>query len=360
MDIAIFQYIGGTVENAVSAFLLPAISRLIAVLSGLVTMGMLIYITIIGFSILLGVNRQPIGQLIAITLKVAAVGAIAFNANLYNTYIVDMFVGFETLLAEALNGTSGATTIYGVLDNLTGEAATTVQQAFLQVNEVGTFNVGAKIIWGLCGVVLMVASVAIVLLGGGALLVQKIVFAVLMALGPLYLMFALWPATAKWFTGWFSQVMNSVMVVVIVSVVMSFATLMFTTFIASADMSGMGIVSPIAIILESAILGGVIVFVIYQSNSLAAGLAGGLSTGAFTAGAMASSVRTPMRVINPQSVRRDMQSGLQSKASRLDHITAGNTIANPAYSRALMQRLGSGQNSNWALTPSGGQVKNKS
>lgn len=355
MDIQVFTFIGGTVGNAVDAFLVPAASRLMVQLSGIVTIGLVLYVALVGAGILVGANRQPIGQFVIIILKVSFISAIAFNNATYTTYIVDTFSGLETGLASAINGLPNATSIYSVLDNVAGEGAAAANTALAQVSESGMFDFGGKIAWALCAGVIGFATVVIGVLGGGAILVAKFMIAVLMAIGPLFLMLALWPVTSKYFDSWVSQVLNATLIIVIVGTVMSFATLAFSRFLGAADLTGAGVSSPIAITIEVAALSAILCFVIYQSNSMAAGLAGGLSTAAFTAGSMAASIRTPANVVNPRSTRRDLQSGMQSSASRLDHIVAGNTPMNPAYTRQLMSRIGQ----NYALKSDGGKVKNK-
>ena len=71
---------------------------------------------------------------------------------------------------------------------------------------------------------------------------------------------------------------------------------------------------------------------------------------------MAQGAMSPMQgaanVINRQSTRRDMQSGMMVTGGRLNHLAAGNSMWNPAYRQHVLQNLGK----NWGPAK-GGDVK---
>lgn len=58
------------------------------------------------------------------------------------------------------------------------------------------------------------------------------------------------------------------------------------------------------------------------------------------------------QVMNRQSTRRDMQSGMMVTGGRLNHLAAGNSMWNPAYRQHVLQNLGK----NWGPAK-GGDVK---
>jgi len=66
-----------------------------------------------------------------------------------------------------------------------------------------------------------------------------------------------------------------------------------------------------------------------------------------------SAAKTAGNIVNPVSTRRDLESGMMTSGTRFDHMVAGNTVFNPAYSQHVLQNAGK----NWGKRK-GGSVKN--
>lgn len=84
----------------------------------------------------------------------------------------------------------------------------------------------------------------------------------------------------------------------------------------------------------------VMFWLLTEANSVAGGISSALR-------GMAQGAISPMQgaanVINRQSTRHDMQSGMMVTAGRLNHLAAGNTLVNPAYRAHVMANLGKNQ-----------------
>jgi type IV secretion system protein VirB6 len=117
-------------------------------------------------------------------------------------------------------------------------------------------------------------------LGGAVVIVAKFSLAVMFALGPLFIVSLMFPATARFFDSWFSQVMNYVLTIVIMAIIMSFAMAAYDSFIKDADFSGGGTTNPLFAALQIGTLTGVLCWIILQAGGMASGLAGGVSMAA--------------------------------------------------------------------------------
>ena len=176
----------------------------------------------------------------------------------------------------------------------------------------------------------------------------------MLGIGPVFVALLLWPATSKFFDSWFGQVMTYILRIALVAAVMGLAFKGFDAVINSVDLDSDQNTLFTSLVLITFTL--VMFWLLAEANNVAGQLAGGISSAAVTLRGMAQGAMSPMQgaanVINRQSTRRDMQSGMMVTAGRLNHLAAGNTLVNPAYRAHVMANLGK----NWGKAP-GGKVK---
>jgi len=354
MESQVFQFIGESVTNATDAFVTPAAASLIASMQAVAVIGVAIYILINGLQIALGMVQTPLLTFFSNTMKYVVVMSIALSASTYGSFVQGFFEGLESGLADALNvGGTEATTIYQVLDNTLSKGGELVNQSFRMADDAGMFNIGSAAGWMICGVIIAIGVTLISVLGAAAVIVAKLALAIMFAVGPFFILLLLFPITARFFDSWFSQVMNFTLLVVIVAVIMSFSVAIMDAFLDGATLDGDGESNPIMVAIEIAALTLVLGFVLIQSYGMAAGLAGGMAMAALTGRHILTPGNVARNAIDPVSTRRDIQSGMMTTARRSNHMVAGNTIANPAYSQHLKAQIGR----NWGRTKGGKVTK---
>lgn len=340
METQVFQFIGSTVTNATDAFVGPAAQQLMGALQAFALTSISLYIFLMGAAILFGTVQAPIGKFLIQCLKLVFITAIALTADTYSSFVIDTFEGLEAGLAEAMNvGGVSPTSIYQVLDSTLGKGVELMNICFRQADEAG-WNFGSVMGWILAGVAVALGITAVSVLGGAAIILAKFALAILFALGPFFILLLCFPITSRFFDTWFSQVMNYTLLVVIIAIIMAFAMAAIGSFLDVADFSGAGEVNALMVAAEVTALSFVLVFIIYQAYGMSAALAGGLSMAALTAAHLAVPGRMARQAINPSSTRRDLESGMMVKGSRADHLVAGNTPFNPAYSQRMLSQIG--------------------
>lgn len=345
MEPTIFQYVGGTVTNVVSVFLTPAAATLTTALQSLIVSGVTLYIMIMGWGICMGSIQAPISKIVVQCLKIIIITAFVLVADNYTGLVIGSFEALELTLATALNG-SAAGNIYQVIDTTLGKG---IDLALVCFENSKTWHIGFTLSWGIAGVSVLLGSVAIVLLGGASIIAAKFLLALVFAVGPFFIVMLMFPITARFFDGWFSLAMNYTFVIVAISTVMSFAMVGFESFVVAADPAGPGDQNPLLIGAEVFILSFIMVFIMYQTYGMAAGLAGGISMAALTAAHALRPAQAARGIVDPMTARRDMQSGMMVTARRHEHMIAGNTPVNPAYNQFFRQNMGR----NWGLSKGG-------
>lgn len=347
MESKIFQIVGGSISSAISAFIEPGAASLSTSLQTATLAFVTLYIMVMGFGIVLGSITTPINKFAIQALKIIVITSFVISASVYGPLVIGGFEALEVLLASSING-ADADTIYAVIDNTLAQGVSLAIVCFKNVPQ-GLLSYSLN--WAIAGVTVIIGTVAIVLLGGAAIIAAKLLLAILFAIGPFFILMLMFPLTAKFFDGWLSQAMNYTFVIVIISVVMSFAMVIFGALVEAADPAGVGVQNPLLMSVEIFVASFVMVFIMQQSYGMASGLAGGISMSALTYAHLLTPGRVARNIVDPMTSRRDAQSGLQTTARRHEHLLAGNTVMNPAYNQYMLKNIGK----NWGHA-TGGKV----
>jgi len=286
--------------------------------------GVTLYITMTGYAISTGAVESPFWtfvkqclKIIKQCLKIIIIAFFALTADGYISGVMSAINGLEGGLSQAMNSSGGTPmNIYQVLDQSMGKGFELVGICFQRADEAG-WNFGSVLGWAIAGIVVAAGTVLVAMLGGAVVIVAKFSLAVMFALGPLFIVALMFPATARFFDSWFSQVMNYVLTIVIMAIVMTFAMKAYDAFIAGADFSGDGNSNPMFAALQIGALTGVLCWIILQAGGMASGLAGGVSMAAMGIRHLMSPIsgglnaaKTAGNIANPMTTRRDMQSGM--------------------------------------------------
>ncbi|MCW5569244.1 MAG: type IV secretion system protein [Dokdonella sp.] len=122
-------------------------------------------------------------------------------------------------------------------------------------------------------ILVYLAAGAIVAIAAGILLVAFLATAVLLAIGPLFILFAIFPVTYRWFEAWLGQVVNFAILYIIVAVTMGLVFGMFDQYLSMLPITTLS-----ETVINSLKLVGItiaIVTVLLQTRSIAAALGGG-------------------------------------------------------------------------------------
>jgi len=357
MDPMVFQFIGDTVTNATNAFVTPAATNLISALQIIAVTGVTLYIVMTGYAISTGAIESPFWTFAKQCVKIIIISFFALTVDGYTNHVIGALNGLETGLSDAMN-TGGGTSqnIYQVLDQSLGKGFELVAKCFQKADEAG-WSIGAALGWICAGIVMAIGTVLVSMGGGATVIVAKFALAIVFALGPLFIMALMFPATAKFFDSWFGQVMNYILTIVIMAIIMTFAMKAFDAFLAKTDLDQQ---NPMLAALQIGVLTGVLLYIIKQAGGIASALGGGMSLAAVGIRHMVAPLTAPGRAavgayntMNPMTTARNMKTGMMETARYGQHFRAGNTRWNPAYRQYLNQN----RSSNWGRAEGGSASK---
>jgi len=355
MDATVFQSIGGTVQNAADTFLAPVTGLIVTTISGAVAAGVTLYVFVVGLLIVLGYVERPLGAFTSKSLRIIIVTGVALSVDVYGSAAADGVRELEAMFASALNvsGTS-ATNVYQVLDRSLGAGLDLTARCFEAADNASWRAYGSILGWLAAGLIIALGSVVLTLLGGAVIIVAKFALAMLVAVGPLFIVCLIWPPLARFFDQWMTQIFNYALVAALVVLMVSFSTV---TFVGSVNKVSLdGTTSPIIVAFELLVISGLLTWLMYQVQTWAAALSGGMSTSVMTfrhmaapGRALSSAASGARNIVDPRSTRRDLESGHMVTARRGNHLIAGNSVANPAYRQHVIAQAGK----NWSRARGG-------
>jgi type IV secretion system protein VirB6 len=245
-------------------------ARLAIVLEPAVVTLATIYVMVWGYLHLTGKIEEP---LTAGLKRIATVGLVlgcALRLWLYNTLIVDTFYAAPSQLAAAVIGATDPVATIDAIWERGGAVAGSLWTKGAGFLDVGCW-IAAAVVWLLIGL-LCVYSMFLIALSSVAL-------AVLLALGPMFIVSLFFDASRRLFSAWIAQLANYGLITLLTVMIAALLLQVVQSYAAQTAALGAGINMVDALHME---LIAVLVFLIMrQVMPIASGLAGGLSLSTF-------------------------------------------------------------------------------
>jgi type IV secretion system protein VirB6 len=271
MAIQIFTPMFNAFDQSVMSTITTGSSNLIALISPLAAAAFSLYVLLVMVSYWRGHNDQPIIDFFLRMAGWAAVLAAGMNIGYYSEYVVPFFNGIGDDIAQALTGSSSAATALDTLLNAYLSAILNLWQGLTP--SLGNFGV---VLEGLaltfCTVLVGIPFLAV---AAAYIILAKFALGLLLALGPMFVVAALFPATRRFFEAWVGQCLNYAFLTALFAaagaIEVNFATGILPT---SFDLQQLVLTWTLEFKILS--MGIVFLFVSLNLPSLASALAGGV------------------------------------------------------------------------------------
>lgn len=342
----IFRFVGDSLSDLTAHYVTSASAGLASALGPVALAGVTLFITIYGVLVVGGKIQQPFQDFVIKAGKIAIIAAIALNAGNYMSWVVGSIEGLETGLVAAMSGGGpglDTSSTYAVLDSSIGNATDKAALAWEKGSEKKWYNIGGWAPWYIASLLMYAGIVLFFLVGGAMVVMAKFGLALMLAIGPLFIMLLLWAPTAGFFDRWLGQTLTYVFTIVLLAAVLSMAINIFNHLITNTVYDDESNVLFIGV--QILFISGILAFVVLQISSMASGIAGGAGMAALSLRQLVGAVTNPAKAVaskvNPTSNRLDPTTGLQTSSPRFEHMAMGRSVfaPNPAYRNALQDRL---------------------
>lgn len=347
----IFQGIGLVIDGWASSFYAAAASSLSSNIAGLAIAGITMTIAVYGSLVLAGKIDDSFSDFLVKSVKWILVAAVALNAGNYLTYVAGSVQSIEDGLTESMGVTGG--NIYQQLDGAIDKANELIEQLNEEAQSLGITEVGRAIAIALCICIIGFGTILFLCLAGAMVITTKFALAAMFAIGPIFVLGLMWPATAGFFDRWLGQTLTFVLTIVFISLIIGLGVSVFTAAVeyTRGQMAAEDGGNYWALALSLLLLCGVFAYLSLESKSWASSLAGGAAAAAIglrQAIAPTSGLRGALggyggggSNLRAAQYRLDPRTGTQTPAGRAEHYLAGRSVfsPNPAYRRALVDRF---------------------
>lgn len=261
------------VETAINTLLNSFVStKSAAICSALIPIaltGVTIYIITMGWAIMRGEAQDSFHTAIGKLFKIAIISGIALSTGAFQSIVINGIEGIQDLFISAFGN---AHTIGGLIDNMAQPYDELGQQLWSEA------VTGVMPIFSLIAAACLVAlaQAFLFIIGLGMYLLAKVALALVLAVGPAFILCAIFPATQRFTESWLGQALTFVLLNVLIGGSIAMLTSFASQFAAhiQANVGNTAIIKDtVALLIVSVSLG----VVMLNLNMIASALSGGTS-----------------------------------------------------------------------------------
>lgn len=277
MDISVFQYVSFSFENLLRAYAITGSQNIMDGIKPIVYTCVTIYIMAQAYLQIMGKTDDLAIDVVKTCLIVLGLSNLTLNTGNYTQYIIGGVEALGAGLAGAMSGTEEGSNIYKTLD------------AMLKVG-IEQFNYCWKKVgydpstwmWFGAGFTALLSITAITSVAALIILGTKFMLAMLLVVGPIFIIMACFPPTRRFLDNWMGKVFENILVQIFGVALITMMTTIMRRYIEVNDLTTGDDSNPTAIIVQIAVIAAILVYVLRQVPNLAGSLAGGFASAMLT------------------------------------------------------------------------------
>lgn len=268
--------IAQTLEAGVDALLTGYVTAKSAAVSAAIApvalTGVTIYVLLMGFAIMRGEAHDSLHTFLWRSVKIAFIAGLALSAGEFQSSVIGMVEGVQGGLTNAV---SGAGSIGALVDNLAqpyndlGEALWTraVPSGVLSLPSFSLIFAAALV---------AIAQFFLFVIGLGMYLLAKVALALVLAVGPVFILCAMFPGTQRYAESWIGQALNFALLNVLIAASIAMLT-QFASDFARAMLTTIDTINILRDVMSLLLATGALGIVLLNLERISSALAGGVS-----------------------------------------------------------------------------------
>jgi type IV secretion system protein VirB6 len=253
-------------------FVVRKSAAMVGAVAPFVVVALTIYILLIGWQIARGHSQDTLPTLLVRVFRIALILALALAAGTYQGTVAGTIDGLGTHLIAAVTDFPDAGAF---LDDVLASYQRIVQQlgALAMQGTVPNF------IYLIAMALVLLAGLVATVIGLGMLVLAKVMLALVLAVGPVFLFLAIFPGTQRYSEQWLGQALNYAFLNVLVLIVIAMIGDLGSHFLAELPDPPTDAVNALLASISLVVIVATTVFVMLNLNNLATALTGGISLG---------------------------------------------------------------------------------
>lgn len=194
-------YIENAIDQLLANFVTAKSAAFCAALAPLALTGTTIYIMIMGYAVMRGEAHDSLHTVLWKWFKVSMVAGVALSGGEYQATVVEGINAIPGILSAVFGGSA---TIGGMIDGIADPLIAMVKMLQTK-SSMGTFP---DLTLFAAAMTVALAELIIVVIGIAMYVFAKVALALCLAVGPIFILCLLWPATQSRFEGWLGQTLS--------------------------------------------------------------------------------------------------------------------------------------------------------
>lgn len=282
-DYTYFDYLFKKLDQGMLTFITDGSSNIIASITSTAQTLFIVFLALYGWGLMRGVIQMPLMDFVHRVLRITFIFALALNVGLYSTWIVSFLWESPEALAKVITGATGQSKVE-FLDQGASKVWDFGQMLIALGLETG-WNEFPDFGLILMGYLVIIAGAITICYNVFLLVLAKTALAILLALGPIFILCLMFDSTKKFFEVWLGQCLNYVFLVVLAASVTKLLLTIFITYL--GRYKGLGGTVPVDSIDAAAPLlffSVISLLVLMQVSNIASALGGGIAMQTMGAG----------------------------------------------------------------------------
>ncbi|WP_208435408.1 type IV secretion system protein [Bartonella phoceensis] len=274
MDFTMFTQLFNYIDQATKTYVTDISSKAIVAITPIVSIGLTITFIIYGWLIIRGAIGMPVSGFLSRCLRISIITSIALSAGLYQSEITNLITKMPyDLSAAIINDPLQDKPLANLIDKVAERGFERASEAF----EETAFLDGDGLLYGLFGILILIATSFLVAIGGAFILLAKIALVLLVGFGPLFIISLLWQPTYQFFERWIAQIVSYTIFLVLLATIFSLMMDIFANYMTDLKFDGEQNVS--YALGGALVLSIIFIVLLFKISSIANTLAKGVTFG---------------------------------------------------------------------------------
>ncbi|WP_196491517.1 type IV secretion system protein [Burkholderia diffusa] len=273
-------------NNALSSYISDVASNIIGAITPVATTLLMIYVMLWGWSMMRGMIQEPIIDGASRLIRLSVICAIALSIGRYNGYIADFLWNTpDTLASYVASGYSDSTSNVQFLDSLMSRCYDMGDAYWQKANA----SSGILPDMGLLITAILIWAAGLIATAYGAFLLalSKMALAIILGIGPIFVLLLIFEGTKRFFESWMGQALNYVFLVVLTAGAIKLILTILDKYLNSANGAGVIADPSVSQALPAIAICIIGALVMMQLSSIASALGGGTAISTLGAAAWA-------------------------------------------------------------------------
>ncbi|ENN93034.1 type IV secretion system protein [Bartonella vinsonii] len=274
MNFKMFTQLFNHIDQATKTHVIDISSKAIATITPFVSIGLTIAFIVYGWLVIRGAIDMPASEFLSRCLRISIITSMALSVGLYQQEIANVIIEMpHNLLSTLMKDPPNNNQLISLIDKVAESGFTRASEAF----EESAFLDANGLLYGLFGILILLATSFLAAIGGAFILMAKIALVLLVGLGPLFIITLLWQPTYRFFEQWISQILSYIILIVLLATIFNLMMNIFANYMIDLKFDGK---QNVGLILGGVLILSIIsIILLLKLSSIANALAKGVTFG---------------------------------------------------------------------------------